>query len=102
MENKICIVCDIETCNNNCYTKYSECKECIKKRGVKRYCGNKDETSIQQEVYYGKNRDKLMQKQKDYRNKRNTDFKELYRSYELENRLKAIEEKFKINDSENS
>ena len=52
-------------------------------------------------IYYEKNRDKLMQKQNDYRNKRSTDYKELQRSYvELENKLKALEEKFKINDSE--
>ena len=54
--------------------------------------------SIQQKIYY----DKLLEKQNDYRNKRNTDFKELLRSYaELENRLKATEEKVKLNDSEN-
>ena len=41
-----------------------------------------------------KNRDKLLQKQKDYINKRNTEFKELLRSYaDLQNKLKAFEEK---------
>ena len=57
--------------------------------------------SIQQKIYYEKNRDKLLQKQIDYRNKRNTDYKGLRKSYaEIENKLKAMEEKFKINDSE--
>ena len=47
-----------------------------------------------------KNRDKLLEKQKDYRNKRNTDYKDLLRSYaELENKLKALKEKVTINDS---
>ena len=51
--------------------------------------------------YNEKNRDKLLQKQNDYRNKRNTDFKELHKScVELENKLKAFEEILKINDTE--
>ena len=48
-----------------------------------------------------KNRDKLVQKQNDYRNKRNIDYKDLVRSYkELQNKLKALEEIIKINYSE--
>ena len=44
-------------------------------------------------MYYEKNRDKLLQKQNDYRNKRNTEFRELLRSYaELQNKLKALKE----------
>ena len=86
---------------NNFYKKYSECKHFNIKRGVKRYFDNKDKISIQQKIYNEKNRDKLLRKQNDYRNKRNTDVKELHRSYvELQNKLKALEENFKINDSE--
>ena len=56
-----------------------------------------------QKIIYEQNRDKLLQKQNDYRNKRNTDFKDLDRTYvELGNSLKALEEKFKVNDSENN
>ena len=79
------------------FTKnYSECKDFNIKRGVKRYFDNKDKISIQQKIYYEKNRDKLLQKQNDYRNKKNTDYKELHRSYaQLENKLKALEEKVK-------
>ena len=52
-------------------------------------------------MYYEKNRDKLLQKQNDYRNKRNTDYKELHKSYvELQNKLKALKEYLTINDSE--
>ena len=102
MENKICTVCKIEKYINNFYKKYSECKACNIKRGVKRYHNNKDKISNQQKIYYEKNRDKLLQKQNDYRNKRNTEFEDLVRSYaELENRLKTTEEKLKnlsIND----
>ena len=48
-------------------------------------------------------RDKLLQKQNDYTNKRNTELKKLLRSSaELENKLKALEEKIKISDSENT
>ena len=48
---------------------------------------------------YEKIRHKLLQKQ----NNRYISFKKLPRSYvELQNRLKAMEEKFKINDSENN
>ena len=43
--------------------------------------------SIQQNLYYEKNRDKQLEKQNDYRNKRNTNHKELLRSYvELQNK----------------
>ena len=96
MYNKICTVCNIENHINNFYKKYSECKECNIKRGVKRYYKNKDKISVQQKIYYEKNREKLLQKQNDYRNKRNTEFEVLVRSYaELENKLKALEENFK-------
>ena len=83
------------------YKKYSECKECNIRRGVKRYYDNKDKISNQQKKYYEKNRDKLLQKQNDYRNKTNTDFKDLVRSYvELQKKLKALEENLSINDTE--
>ena len=60
----------------------------------------KDRKSIQQKIFCEKNRDKLLQKQNDYW-KKITVFKESYRSYvELQNKLKALEEKLKINDSE--
>ena len=101
MENKICTVCKIEKHINKFYRNYSECKDCNIKRSVKRYYNKKDRISIQQVIYHEKNREKLVQKQNDYRNKRNTEFEVLVRSYaELENKLKALEEVFKINDSE--
>ena len=94
MENKTCTVCIIEKHINNFYKKYSECKACNIKRGVKRYYNNKDKISNQQKIYYEKNRDKLLEKQNEYRNKRNTEFKNLVKSFaELQNKLKALEEK---------
>ena len=94
MENKTCTMCNIEKHINNFYKKCSECKACNIKRVVKRYFNNKDKISNQQKIYYEKNRDKLLQKQNDYRNKRNTEFKNLVKSYaELQNKLKALEEK---------
>ena len=96
MESKTCTQYNIEKHINNFYKKYSECKDCNIKRGVKRYFDNKDKTSIQQNLSYERKRDILLQKQNDYRNERNTDFKELHRSYvELQNKLRALEEKLK-------
>ena len=94
MDTKTCTMGDIEKHIDNFYKKYSECKPCNIKRGVKRYFNNKDKISNQQKIYYEKNRDKLLEKQDDYRNKRNTEFKNLVKSYaELQNKLKALEEK---------
>ena len=67
MDNKTCTVCKIEKQINNFYKKYSESKACNIKRGVKRYYKNKDKISNQQKIYYEKNRDKLLEKQNDYR-----------------------------------
>ena len=101
MESKSCTQCNIEKHINNFYKKYSECKDCNIKRGVKRYFDNKNKISMQQKIYCEKNRDKLLQKQNDYSKKRSTDYKELQRSYvELENKLKAMEEILKLNDTE--
>ena len=96
MESKICTQCDIGKHFNNFYKKYSECKMCNIKRGVKPYYDNKDKISMQQKFSYEKNRDKLLQKQNDYSKKRSTHYKELHRSYvELQNKSKALEEKVK-------
>ena len=51
---------------------------------------------MQQNLYYGENKDKLLQKQNDYSKKRSTDYIELQSSYvELQNKLKALEEKLR-------
>ena len=54
MDNKTCTVCKIEKQINSFYKKYSECKACNIKRGVKRYYNNKDKISKQQKIYYEK------------------------------------------------
>ena len=96
MQSKICTQCNIEKHINNFYKKYSECKDCNIKRGVKWYYDNKDKISMQQKIYYEKNRDQLLQKQNDYSKKGSKDYKELHRSYvELENKLKALKKKLK-------
>ena len=96
MQSTICTQCNIEKHINSCYKKYSECRDCNIKRGVKRYYDNKDKISMQQKIYYEKNRHKLLQKQDDYSRKISTDCKELHRSYvELQIKLKALEEKIK-------
>ena len=93
METKICSMCNIEKRINNFYKKYTECIDCNRARGLKRYYENKDKISNQQKVYYEKNREKiLLQKQ----NNRSIQFRDLVVSYvDLENRLKALEEKLK-------
>ena len=102
MEKTTCTVCKIEKHINKFYKKFSECKDCNIKRDVKRYFDNKDKISIQQKVTYEKNRDKLLQKQNDYRNERSTEYKDLVISYaELQNKLKALEKNLLKKDSEN-
>ena len=94
MDTKMCTICNIEKHINNFYKNYTECIDCNRARGLKRYYEIKDKISIQQKVYYEKNREKiLLQKQ----NNRSIQFRDLVVSYvELENRLKALEEKIKL------
>ena len=93
MDTKICTICNIEKDINNFYEKYSECIDCNRARGLKRYYENKDKIPNQQKIYYEKNRDRiLLQKQKN----RSRQFRDLVVSYvELESRLKTLEEKLK-------
>ena len=102
MDTKMCTICNIEKHTNNFYKKYTECIDCNRARGLKRYYENKEKISNQQKIYYEKNKEKiLLQKQ----NNKSIQFRDLVISYvELENRLKALEEKLNvykiINDSE--
>ena len=96
MNSCVCVVCKIEKSFNNFYNKYRECKQCNIKRSTRRYYENKDKMSMQQKIYYEKKRDKLLRKQNEYRNERNTDYKDLVKSYdEVQNKLKTLEEKLK-------
>ena len=91
-------MCNKEKHINKIYKKYSECKDCNRTRGLKRYYENKDKISKQQKILYKKNREKiLLQKQ----NNRCVQTRDLIKSYvELENKLKPWEEKVTINVSE--
>ena len=91
MDTKVCTICNNEKDINNFYKKYLEGIDCNRARGLKRYYENKDKISNQQKLYYEKNRDRiLLQKQ----NNRSIQFRDLVISYfELENRLKTLEEK---------
>ena len=54
-------------------------------------------------MYYEKNRDELFYLQNDYRKKRNTEYKELLKTYvELKNKVKSLEEKVTKIDSESN
>ena len=54
MDTKICSMCNTEKHINNFYKKYSECRDCNRARGLKRYNENKDKISNQQKIYYEK------------------------------------------------
>ena len=93
------VLCVIWKNISTIFTKtYTDCTDCNRTRGLERYYENKDKISNQQKLYYEKTeKKKLLQKQ----NNRWLQFEDLVKSYvELENRLKTIEEKFLINDSE--
>ena len=47
-------MCKTEKQNNTFHKRYSECKDCNIKRGVKRYYDNKDKTSNQQKNFMKK------------------------------------------------
>ena len=98
MDTKTSTMCNIEKHINSFYKKYTECRDCNRARGLKRYYENKDKISNQQKIYYEKNKEKIMlQKQ----NNKCTQFRDLVISYvELEKKLKAVEEKMEINDPE--
>ena len=94
MDTKTCTMCNIENHTNNFYKKYTECIDCNRARGLKRYYENEDKISNQQKVYYEKNREKILLQKK---NNRSIQFRDLVISYiELENRLKTLEEKLYV------
>ena len=57
MDTKPCAICNLEKHISNFYKKYSECRDCNRARGLKRYYENKEKISNQQKNYYEKNRD---------------------------------------------
>ena len=60
MEGKTCTMCNMEKHINIFYKTYSECIDCNRTRGLKRYYGNKNKISNQQKRYYEKNREKII------------------------------------------
>ena len=48
MDTKTSTMCKIEKLINNFYKRYTECKDCTRTRGLKRYYENKDKISNQQ------------------------------------------------------
>ena len=75
MDNKICVVCNIEKSIDIFYNKYRECKLCNNKRSTRRYYDNKDKISMQHKIYYEKNRDVLLAKSKINQQNRNYEIK---------------------------
>ena len=64
MNTKICTICNIEKDINNFYKKYTECIDCNRARGLRRYYENKDKISNQQMYIM-----KKIEKKYYYRNK---------------------------------
>ena len=94
MDNKICVVCNIEKSIDNYYNKYRECKQCNIKRSMKRYNENKDKLSNQRKLYYERNRETLLVKSKIYQQNRvsyTQQIKEL--NNEIEELTQALETK---------
>ena len=54
MDTKTCSMCNKEKLVNNFYRKHSECRDCNRARGLKRYYANKNKISNQQKNYYEK------------------------------------------------
>ena len=78
MDTKTCTMCNIEKHINIFYKRCSECKNCNRARGLKRYSENKDKISNQQKLNNEKNGRKfLVQKQ----NNRCLKFRDLVISY---------------------
>ena len=99
MEVKNCTQCNIEKHIEDFYEIYKECRICKIEKNLKRYYGKKYMLSNQRKIYFEKSEEKVLQKQIDGY----VIFKETLTSYvELKNRLKLIEGKFSINDSENN
>ena len=71
MDNKICVVCNIEKSIDNFYNKYRKCKQFNIRRSKKRYYENKDKLSNQRKIYYEKNRHVLLAKSKINQQNRN-------------------------------
>ena len=45
MDTKTCTMCNIEKHINNFHKRYTECKDCNRTRGLKRYYESKDKIS---------------------------------------------------------
>ena len=60
MDPKTCTMCNIEKHINNFYKKYSECRDCNRTRGLKRYYENKVKIPNQQKIYFERKKEKIL------------------------------------------
>ena len=93
MDNKVCVVCNIEKSIDNFYNKYRECKPCNILGSTIRYYENKEKISNQHKLYFEKNRDVLLAKSKIYQQNRNYERK-IYKQQlqELNQKLQDLTE----------
>ena len=98
MDTKTCSMCNIEKQINFFYQKNSECRDCNRARGLKRYYEKKIKYQINKKFLVKKIETyKLLQKQ----NNRCIKFRDIVKPFaELGNKLKALEEKLERNHSE--
>ena len=87
MDNKICVVCNIEKGIDNFYNKYRECNI---RRSKKRYYENKHKLSNQRNLYYEKNRDVLLAKSK--LNQQNRNYERKIYKQQVEELNKKLED----------
>ena len=90
MQTKNCNKCNSEEQIKDFIENYADYKNCNVKKVSSRYNDIEDKISNQRKIYYEKSKDKTLRKQKIFC----MNFQELVRTYvELDNRLKALEEK---------
>ena len=90
MDNKNCVVCNIEKSIDNFYNKYRECKQCNTRRSMKRYYENKNKLSNQRILYCEKNRDVLLAKSK--LNQQNKNYERKIYKQQVEELNKKLED----------
>ena len=97
MDNKICVVCNIEKSIDIFYNEYRECKQCNIQRSMKRYYENKAKLSNQRNLYYEKNRDVLIAKSKLNQQNRNYE-RTIYKQQveELNKKLQDLTQAFEM------
>ena len=97
MDNKICVVCNIEKSIDDFYNKYRQSKPCNILGSTRRYYENKYKILMQHKIYYEKNKDVLLAKSKINQQNRNYERK-IYNQQvqELKQKLQDLTQAFEM------